>query len=103
MGIGRELEAKLHRVYTQNLNSFKHLFISSAHPNLKLFITHGGLMGTLEAVNRGVPMIMIPLFGDQFRNSAAVSEKGAAIVLDYFELTESKLAQAIDKILNDKR
>ena len=36
-----------------------------AHPNLKVFITHGGLLGTQEGVARGVPMLGIPIYADQ--------------------------------------
>lgn len=39
-----------------------------AHPNVKLFITHSGLFGTFEALANGVPLMMIPFFGDQYRN-----------------------------------
>jgi glucuronosyltransferase len=36
-----------------------------AHPNIVLFITHGGMFGTQEGQYRGVPMLFIPFFGDQ--------------------------------------
>lgn len=36
-----------------------------AHPNVILFITHGGVFGTQEGLYRGVPMLFIPLYGDQ--------------------------------------
>lgn len=60
-------------------------------------------MSVLEAVTHGVPMIILPVFGDQFYNAALLAEKGSGIVLDYFSLTEEKFLQAIKKILEDKR
>ena len=35
------------------------------HPKTKLFITHGGNNGQLEAIYHAVPMITLPLFSDQ--------------------------------------
>ncbi|KAK6643644.1 hypothetical protein RUM43_005154 [Polyplax serrata] len=73
-----------------------------AHPNVKLFVTHGGLLGIMEAVTYGVPMIVLPIFGDQFHNGAAIAEKGAGIVLDYATITEAKFLQTLNKVLEDK-
>lgn len=36
-----------------------------AHPNVKLFITHGGLLSCTESIIRGKPVVGIPIFGDQ--------------------------------------
>ena len=38
-----------------------------AHPKTRLFFTHFGMHGALEAVWYGVPMVGFPLFSDQVR------------------------------------
>ncbi|KPJ00056.1 Ecdysteroid UDP-glucosyltransferase [Papilio xuthus] len=35
------------------------------HPNVKIFITQGGLQSTDEAITAGVPLIGVPILGDQ--------------------------------------
>ncbi|KAL0278683.1 UNVERIFIED_CONTAM: hypothetical protein PYX00_000433 [Menopon gallinae] len=74
-----------------------------AHPNVKLFVTHSGLMGTEEAVYHGVPMVMIPLFGDQPINAASCKEKGLGVVVDYLTVTEETFSNAVRTVLEDKR
>jgi glucuronosyltransferase len=36
-----------------------------AHDNVKLFVTHGGLLSCIESIYRGKPVVGIPVFGDQ--------------------------------------
>lgn len=47
-----------------------------AHPNTKLFISHCGLGGVNEAKFHGVPILGMPVFGDQPRNLAAIVRDG---------------------------
>ncbi|KAI4462071.1 UDP-glucosyltransferase [Holotrichia oblita] len=73
-----------------------------AHPNVKAFITHGGLLSLTESVYHGVPVVGIPVFGDQDTNMLNAEIRGFGISLPYKEFTEEKFANALDKILNDK-
>ncbi|KAJ1532204.1 hypothetical protein ONE63_000824 [Megalurothrips usitatus] len=69
-----------------------------AHPKTVLFITHGGLMGTTEAVVLGVPMLGIPLFADQFPNVALYQSLGIAESVDHRDITEATVLAAIKKL-----
>ncbi|KAF2905635.1 hypothetical protein ILUMI_00537 [Ignelater luminosus] len=74
-----------------------------AHPNIKLFITHGGLLSTTEAVYHGVPIIGIPVLGDQHKNAAIAQRGGYGISIPFKELTEEKLTKALNKVLNNPK
>ncbi|KAJ3642485.1 hypothetical protein Zmor_025265 [Zophobas morio] len=43
-----------------------------AHPNVKLFITHGGLLSTTETIYHGVPVLAIPIAADQKLNAQRI-------------------------------
>ncbi|GMR41347.1 hypothetical protein PMAYCL1PPCAC_11542, partial [Pristionchus mayeri] len=74
------------------------------HPNLSLFITHGGMASTMETARRGVPGLFVPIFFDQPRNGGLFEFNGLGRVFDKFELhNDEKLAKTIkDVVENDK-
>ncbi|XP_063972365.1 UDP-glucosyltransferase 2-like [Diachasmimorpha longicaudata] len=71
------------------------------HKNVRAFITHGGLLGTQEAIAHRVPMIGIPLFGDQHTNMRNYEKRGIAVVLDLKTLNKDSLTAAITTVLED--
>lgn len=73
------------------------------HKNIKLFITHGGHGSTQEAIYHGVPLVGIPMLGDQPSNMLKAESKGFAISLEFNTLTEEILSDAINKAINDPR
>jgi UDP:flavonoid glycosyltransferase YjiC (YdhE family) len=70
-----------------------------AHPKVKLFITHGGLLSGSEAVYHGKPLIVIPIFGDQKLNAARTELSGFGVRVDYANLTEKSLTWALNEVL----
>ena len=66
-----------------------------------LVITHGGNNTLTESFYYGKPMIVLPLFGDQFDNAQRIHEKGFGIRLKPFKSSQKEFLDAIDKLIND--
>lgn len=58
-------------------------------------------MSSIEAVNYGVPLIGIPVFGDQPKNIVRMTTAGYGIGLDYDNLTETSVSWAINEVLSN--
>ncbi|KAJ8980273.1 hypothetical protein NQ317_005131, partial [Molorchus minor] len=76
-----------------------------AHPNVKVFITHGGLLSTTETVYHGVPILAIPVFGDQPQNARTATSNGYALNLPYHDpdFSEEKLSNLLNELLNNSQ
>ncbi|XP_053666785.1 UDP-glycosyltransferase UGT5-like [Anopheles marshallii] len=72
-----------------------------AHPNVRLHITHGGLLSMMETVHYGKPILGLPLVGDQEILVNRAVEAGYGIKLDYQNITEEGVLVAINQILNE--
>ncbi len=68
-----------------------------------LVITHGGNNTFTETFFFGKPMIVMPIFGDQYDNAQRIEEKGFGIRLNPYDFEENELLDGIDKLLNDQK
>ncbi|XP_050537237.1 UDP-glycosyltransferase UGT4-like [Daktulosphaira vitifoliae] len=73
------------------------------HPNVKLFITHGGLHSFEEASFNAKPLIGIPFFGDQLMNIRIVEEKGFGKMIDIFSVNEETLLSSINEVIENPK
>ncbi|XP_003751392.1 UDP-glucuronosyltransferase 2B31-like isoform X1 [Rattus norvegicus] len=71
------------------------------HPKTRAFITHGGTNGIYEAIYHGIPVVGIPLFGDQKDNIVHLKTKGAAVRLDFLTMSSTDLLTALRTVTND--
>ncbi|XP_068623982.1 UDP-glucosyltransferase 2-like [Battus philenor] len=73
------------------------------HPNIKLFITQGGLQSTDEAITAGVPLVGVPILGDQWYNVEKYVYHGIGVRLYLEDLTEDMLKNAIMDVAENDR
>ncbi|KAM6986258.1 UDP-glucuronosyltransferase 2A2-like [Aplochiton taeniatus] len=71
------------------------------HPKTKAFISHGGTNGLYEAIYHGVPMVGIPLFGDQTDNIGRIKTRGAAVMLDFNKMNSQDLVDGLNAVINE--
>ncbi|VDP26916.1 unnamed protein product [Soboliphyme baturini] len=73
-----------------------------AHPKVKAFISHGGYNSFTEATYAGVPIVVIPLIGDQFRNARRVTDMGIGISIDIESASGEEIFTAIHSVVNNR-
>jgi UDP:flavonoid glycosyltransferase YjiC (YdhE family) len=74
---------------------------TSIIPLVDLVITHGGNNTTTEAFHFGKPMIVLPLFWDQYDNAQRVDETGFGVRLPTYAFGDTDLPAAIDRLLGN--
>ena len=70
-------------------------------PQCDLLITHGGNNTVTEGFNFGLPMIVLPLFWDQYDNAQRVQELGFGRRLETYGATQEEIVAAVDDLLAD--
>ncbi|KAL5286053.1 UGT2A1.2 family protein [Megaselia abdita] len=72
-----------------------------AHPNVKMFISHGGQGGVVESQYHGVPLLIVPFFGDQNANRESVENLGYGRGIRFQDITEEKFKELVNEVLGN--
>jgi MGT family glycosyltransferase len=68
-------------------------------PQVDAVITHGGNNTTTEALHFGKPMILLPLFWDQYDNAQRMHELGFGVRLATYDFTDEDMSGALSTVL----
>ena len=63
-----------------------------------VFVTHGGMNGTMEAVLTGTPMLVLPQIAEQRLTAARVAELGLGLQMDPQRVTPARLRVAVESL-----
>lgn len=74
-----------------------------AHPNVMLFITHGGAFGVQEALYHATPILALPVHADQPKNAARLQNVGIGLTLTWDEVSEEKIVAYVKKLITETR
>jgi len=72
------------------------------HPNLKVFVTHGGLGSLVEAIYHKAVIVGVPLSNDQKPNLLRAVRHGYAVSLVWDDMTAEELVGSIKLAMEDK-
>ena len=68
------------------------------HRAIRMAVVHGGMNGIHESLYSGVPLIVLPINGDQMANAGRVHHQGLGIHLQDSNVTESSVFETIKQI-----
>ncbi|XP_053675024.1 UDP-glucosyltransferase 2-like [Anopheles nili] len=74
-----------------------------AHPKVRVFVMQGGQQSMEEAIDRHVPLVVIPFNFDQFGNADKVVERGIGRSVWMERLTVEALRESIMDVASNKR
>jgi MGT family glycosyltransferase len=70
-------------------------------PQVDLVISHGGNNTVTETLHFGKPLIVLPLFWDQYENAQRFDELGFGVRLNTYGFADTELTDAVDRLLAD--
>jgi MGT family glycosyltransferase len=93
-----------HELLTLADNMFGREFLPqpSILPQVDVVITHGGNNTVTECFHFGRPMVVLPLFWDQYDNGQRIDELGYGVRLDTYRFEDEQLTGAIASLLADE-
>ncbi|XP_076063299.1 UDP-glucosyltransferase 2-like [Oratosquilla oratoria] len=74
-----------------------------AHPNVKVFVSHAGLLSTQEALYHATPVVALPINYDQPKLASWIENKGLGVQLEWEDLSVPLLLNTINEVIDNPK
>ncbi|CAG8568925.1 2012_t:CDS:2 [Ambispora gerdemannii] len=73
------------------------------HTNVKLYLTHGGIQSVQESLYHAVPMLVLPLYIDQWGNAEKLMLQGCALAVSKLSLSVNDMLSKMRMLMTDDK
>jgi UDP:flavonoid glycosyltransferase YjiC (YdhE family) len=101
VAVGRDRDPTSFGMQPPNVRIERYIPHSLLLPHCDAVITHGGFSSIMACIEQGLPMVAIPLAGDQPGNSARCAALGIARVIGPNERKPELIREAVLDVLHD--
>jgi len=97
--VGRQIDPESLGPQPDNVRIERYIPQSTLLPHCDLVVNHGGSGSVIGALAHGLPLVVIPMGGDQSLNAARCEQLGAGIALDAVQATPKSVGDAVAGVL----
>jgi UDP:flavonoid glycosyltransferase YjiC (YdhE family) len=101
MAVGRHRDPVELGLQPPRVRIERHVSHGALLPRCDVVVTHGGFGTIMGCLASGVPMVVIPVQGDQPRNAQRCADLGAGIIISPEERTPEAIRAAVRAVLAD--
>ncbi|PKJ52546.1 macrolide family glycosyltransferase [Bacillus sp. SN10] len=101
LSVGKHIDINQMKNVPPNFKIYNYVPQLEVLKHANLFITHGGMNSSSESLYFGVPMIVIPVMGDQPIVAQRIEDLKAGIQLNLKNLTPTTLYDAVMEVLSN--
>ncbi len=76
--------------------------LSAVLPSCDLSVNHGGAGSTMTSLVNGVPQLLLPHYGDQFRSAQRVSQRGVGLAVPISDVSPEAIKSAASALLDSE-
>ena len=99
--VGRTMDPAQFGDLPPNVHVERYIPQTLLFPRCAGVVTHGGFGTVLSALSSGLPLVVIPISGDQPRNARRCTALGVGRALDPTEVTPATVREAVRTVLNE--
>jgi MGT family glycosyltransferase len=99
--VGRQIDPESFGPQPDNVRIERYIPQATLLPHCDLVVNHGGSGSVIGALAHGLPLVVIPMGGDQSLNATRCEELAVAIALDAVQATPRSVREAVATILDN--